>query len=33
MNIKRWEIWLASLDPSFGTEGGWKNETRTDSTI
>jgi mRNA interferase MazF len=22
MNIKRWEIWLANLDPSFGTESG-----------
>ena len=22
MHIKRWEIWLASLDPSFGTEAG-----------
>ena len=22
MKIKRWEIWLANLDPSFGTESG-----------
>ena len=22
MNIKRWEIWLADLDPNFGTEAG-----------
>jgi mRNA interferase MazF len=22
MTIKRWEIWLADLDPSFGTEAG-----------
>jgi len=22
MHIKRWEIWLASLDPSFDTEAG-----------
>jgi mRNA interferase MazF len=24
MNIKRWEIWLADLDPNFGTESGKK---------
>ncbi len=24
MTIKRWEIWLADLDPSFGTEAGKK---------
>jgi len=22
MDIKRWEIWLANLDPNFGTEAG-----------